>query len=155
MAEKRAWRDKNRESRLIHTARTSIIDLCLDSVEEDSNKKYGCIYPTASGAAAILKIPREFQGHPGLVHGGITALLLDEVMGYAAAWTLGGHAFTQRLKVTYISPVLTGEKYRLDASVSSSDKGKAVVSATIFSMDIGYVVADASALFHCMPSSEK
>jgi hypothetical protein len=33
---------------------------------------------------ATVSIPEQYQGYPGVVHGGITAAMLDEVLGRAA-----------------------------------------------------------------------
>lgn len=51
-------------------------------------------------ALARARLGMAYQGPPGRVHGGIVAMLLDHVMGYAAR-TTGGWAFTRSLTVDY------------------------------------------------------
>ncbi|MFQ5880237.1 MAG: PaaI family thioesterase, partial [Dehalococcoidia bacterium] len=47
----------------------------------------------------------EHQGFPGVAHGGITATLLDEAMGWAA-YALGILAFTARMETRFRQPLL-------------------------------------------------
>ena len=55
-----------------------------------------------------------FEGPPTYAHGGVSALLLDQIMGYAAA--LAGHpGVTGRLEVRYRSTVPLGQPLRLQA----------------------------------------
>lgn len=53
--------------------------------------------------------PEEHQGYPGVLHGGITCALLDEVMGRAVVcddvW-----AMTAELKVRFRKPIPLGER---------------------------------------------
>lgn len=85
-------------------------------------------------------------GHPGLVHGGVTALLLDEMFGQAYwAFTFGerGPGFTANLNVDYKAPVpagswlcitvretgVEGRKVRLAATVADGPSSDAKVYA--------------------------
>lgn len=54
-----------------------------------------------------FEVLEEYTGHPGLLHGGITCVILDEVM-YFAALTLGETAVTVHLSVDYKKPGLLG-----------------------------------------------
>ena len=47
------------------------------------------------------------QGPPGFAHGGVTAAVLDEVMG-AAVWQAGYTVAAARLQVNYLEPVPLG-----------------------------------------------
>ncbi len=55
-----------------------------------------------------------YEGPPTYAHGGISALLLDQIMGYAAA-AAGHPGVTARLEVRYRSTVPLGEPLRLQA----------------------------------------
>jgi len=55
-----------------------------------------------------------YEGPPTYAHGGISAMLLDQIMGYAAA-TAGHPGVTARLEVRYRSTVPLGEPLRLQA----------------------------------------
>ena len=57
-----------------------------------------------------------YEGPPTFAHGGISALLLDQIMGYAAA--AGGHpGVTGRLQVRYRSTVPLDEPLRLEGQL--------------------------------------
>jgi uncharacterized protein (TIGR00369 family) len=54
------------------------------------------------------------RGFSRAVHGGITASLLDEVVGVAAGQASGGKCATVELTVTYKRPVLVGVEIRCE-----------------------------------------
>ena len=127
----------------------NFIDSCFEPILSLSKEiRYG-IYTTQSGVKASLRIPQFFEGHAGISHGGVIALIFDEAMGWACVNINNSPAYTQRLKVTYISPIFVGEPYSLEAKVESSEKDKLTVIATIFDIS-GDVVASATGLFHCI-----
>jgi uncharacterized protein (TIGR00369 family) len=62
--------------------------------DDPANRCFGCsphnafglrlrFQPTADGVEALYQAPEHFCGAPGVIHGGIQAALLDEVMGVA------------------------------------------------------------------------
>ena len=55
-----------------------------------------------------------YEGPPTYAHGGISAMLLDQIMGYAAA-AAGHPGVTGRLEVRYRSTVPLGQPLRLEA----------------------------------------
>ena len=59
-------------------------------------------------------LDRRYEGPPTYVHGGISALLLDQIMGHAAA-AAGHPGVTARLEVRYRSTVPLGQPLRLHA----------------------------------------
>jgi len=67
---------------------------------------------------AMVSIPEQYQGYPGVVHGGITAAMLDEVLGRAAM--VGDHnhfRVTAKMEVHYRKPVPIGEVLTLHGKV--------------------------------------
>ncbi|MDN4073568.1 PaaI family thioesterase [Fictibacillus terranigra] len=69
----------------------------------------------------------------GMVHGGLTATLLDTAMGTAASLTLpeGSAAVTLEMKVNYTSPG-TGKFLRCKAEVLSRGKKVIVMEAKVY-----------------------
>ena len=61
-----------------------------------------------------------FEGPPGFVHGGISAMLLDQLLGYAAS-AAGHPGMTVRLETRYRAPVPLQTPLRLTAAVSEVD----------------------------------
>ncbi|MDH4260817.1 MAG: PaaI family thioesterase [Gammaproteobacteria bacterium] len=76
-------------------------------------------------------IPDYLCGIDGLVHGGIIALLLDEV----AQWTLiGRHAkfgVTREISVRYLKPVPTNTELLVEAQIVNRDDKNVVLRSTI------------------------
>lgn len=62
-----------------------------------------------------------FQGFAGLLHGGMTALLLDEVM-VNLAWVKGLNAVSAELNVRLKKPVLTGQRVILRGRIAGEDR---------------------------------
>lgn len=54
-----------------------------------------------------FRLPTEYQGGAGFVHGGIIATLLDEVMAKVSRFAKD-HAVTAKLTVEYLKPVPVG-----------------------------------------------
>ncbi|UDY22216.1 PaaI family thioesterase [Nocardioides sp. Kera G14] len=68
-----------------------------------------------------------FEGPPGMVHGGISALLLDQIVGHAAS-AAGKPGMTGTLKLRYVAPTPLGP-IRLEARTEKVDGIKAIVRA--------------------------
>ena len=72
-----------------------------------------------------------FEGHPGYLHGGIIATLLDETMSKAVR-ARGLSAMTRHLEVDYRRPVPSAVPIRMEGQVSRSEGRKHWVEARIF-----------------------
>lgn len=106
----------------------------------------GQFYETEISEVIGLYTPgEEHQGFPGLLHGGISAAILDETLGRAiiAVYGQGVRAFTAELTTRYIKPVPLGIDLRITGRlISKKDRviecsgeiylpdGQAAVSAT-------------------------
>jgi len=77
-------------------------------------------------AAADVVFPERFQGWEGIVHGGLLATVLDEVMIYAAG-SNGLRCITGEITVRYVKPARTGEPYRLTGRVTGH-RGRIVLA---------------------------
>ncbi len=65
-----------------------------------------------------MTIPEQYQGYPGVVHGGITAAMLDEILGRAAMADDYNHfRVTAKMEIHYRKPVPTGESLTLYGKV--------------------------------------
>lgn len=65
-------------------------------------------------AIGTCTLDARYEGPPTYGHGGVSALLLDQIMGYAAA-AAGHPGVTGRLHVRYFTAVPLGEPLRLQA----------------------------------------
>jgi uncharacterized protein (TIGR00369 family) len=70
--------------------------------------------PTFSGA---------FDGHPGYLHGGIIATLLDEAMSKSVR-ALGKSAMTRKLEIEFLRPVPSNAPLRIEGRIVRSERRK-------------------------------
>ncbi len=86
----------------------------------------------------------KFQGFQGIIHGGIIAALLDEMMGNLA-FKLGINAVTANININLRKPAQPNEKYFLLGEIVS-EEGKKVHAKSELKDSEGNIVADASGL---------
>ena len=58
------------------------------------------------------------EGAPGIAHGGATATVVDDVLGFLL-YVAHAPGVTRRLEVDYLRPILTGVPYEVRASIDS------------------------------------
>lgn len=81
-----------------------------------------------------LTLGIEYQGPPGCVHGGIVALLFDEMLGLANA-AAGSVGMTADLRVTYKSPTPLLQPLRIEARQIRTEGRKIWTEATLHTGD--------------------
>lgn len=86
-----------------------------------------------------------FDGHPGYLHGGIIATLLDEAMSKAVR-ALGQPSVTRKIEVEYLRPVPSGVPLRIEGRVVRSERGKHWTEARVLNTR-GTILAEAKGLF--------
>lgn len=109
-------------------------------------------YKSGSGeVTAEITIPEQFQGYPGVVHGGIVAAILDEIAGRSM---MGGDPprfmFTARLDIRYRRNVPVAQPLKLTGKAGSSKGRTATATGTISDME-GNLLAEADALLVNVP----
>ena len=82
------------------------------------------------GVLAETSLGPAYEGPPSYVHGGISALLMDQLLG-SAAIAVGLWGMTARLEVDYRRPVPLETPLLLRAAVAESAGRKVVVTGTI------------------------
>lgn len=85
-------------------------------------------------------------GYPDVLHGGIQAALLDDVMFWAVAHRHATSCATLELTCTYHSPAELGQAFELEATAETADGRKARAEGRLMSSG-GAVVATACALY--------
>lgn len=105
------------------------------------------IEDTPTGVRCTVTLDRRFEGPPGFVHGGVTSLLLDEVLGSAA--THRGHwGMTAYLHVTYRRALPLDTELVFDARLDRVDGRKILVVGQVAIASAPEVrCVDAEALF--------
>ncbi len=79
----------------------------------------------------LVTVPEAFDGHPGYLHGGIIATLLDETMSKAVR-AQGLTSMTRQLEADYLRPVPSGVPIRLEGRVVRGEGRKHWAEAKIF-----------------------
>jgi acyl-coenzyme A thioesterase PaaI-like protein len=119
------------------------------------NNPYGLhlkFYESAPGEVVVeYTVPEQFQGYPGVVHGGVVAAMLDEVTGRVH---MGGYPprfmFTARLDVRYRKNVPVGQPLKIIGRAATSKERSATATGQIFGPD-GDLLAEAEALLINVP----
>ena len=109
-------------------------------------------YETAPGEVVVEHtLPAEYQGYPGVAHGGIVAAMLDEAAGRAH---MGGDPprfmYTARLAINYRKPVPVGQPIRLVGRAGKSRNRTAEATSAIYDAG-GVLLAEAEALLVDVP----
>jgi uncharacterized protein (TIGR00369 family) len=132
-------------------------DLLTPFAHAASNRCFGCGSANATGlrleffrtpdgsVVASPVVGASFEGHPGFLHGGIIATLLDEAMSKSVR-ALGLSAMTRKLEVEYLRPVPSGASLRIEGRIVRSESRKHFAEARI--LDAGEtLLATATGLF--------
>ncbi|MGA8041614.1 MAG: PaaI family thioesterase, partial [Terracidiphilus sp.] len=90
-------------------------------------------------------ISDDFCGHPGYLHGGIIATLLDEAMSKAVRAT-GVSSMTRHLEIDYLLPVPSAKPIRLEGRVVRTEGRKRWADARIRDQE-GKTLAHGKGLF--------
>ncbi|HET6821949.1 MAG TPA: PaaI family thioesterase [Anaerolineales bacterium] len=116
------------------------------------------IYETAPGEVeSAYTAPEHFQGYPGVLHGGITAALIDEIAGRAL---MGSDPmdprfmFTAKLEVKYRKNVPIGKPLKI---LGKAEKSKALYAeawAGIYDAETGELLAEGNALLMDVPADQ-
>ena len=93
---------------------------------------------------ASMHLDALYEGPPGLVHGGVSALILDQMLGEAAA-AGGGPGMTGRLTVHYRRPTPLGA-LTSEAWMESTTGRKTITRGVLRDAD-GNVTVEAEGLF--------
>src|SRR4029453_7010265 len=94
----------------------------------------------------------EFQSYPGVLHGGLSATALDEVMGYASILLAGIWAATATMDVRYRAQVPYDRPPPLVAGLTDT-RGRRVRAWSRLQLPSGEVGAEATALLVALPEN--
>ena len=98
-----------------------------------------------SSVVCLTTIPNTFDGHPGYLHGGIIATLLDETMSKAVR-AGGVSAMTRHLEAEYLHPVPSAEPIRIEGRIDREEGRKHWAEAKILN-EAGKELARGKGLF--------
>lgn len=101
---------------------------------------------------AECTLPENYQGYPGVAHGGIVAAMLDEVAGRCLMGDQEAPRFmyTAHLNITYRKNVPLGQPLRLVGKAGKSRGRSATATSAIYDQ-AGTILAEAEALLINIP----
>ncbi|CAE7197250.1 Them4 [Symbiodinium natans] len=120
------------ECRIFHCRRGDVDrEVSLDGPEAVEGKTRIC---------CVIKVGDELNGHPGLLHGGFSAAIIDDFTGLATwiekdAQDLGKDVkiFTAHLDLSYRRPLRSNSEYLVEVCVDRLERGKKVfLNAAIY-----------------------
>lgn len=94
-----------------------------------------------------IQLGDQLDGHAGVVHGGILALLFDDAMGMAFGALGVEKAFTANLNVNYRAPTPAGSRLILCVRLSKQEGRKLHFSAQLTNLDRSLLYAEATCLY--------
>ncbi|RLA84401.1 MAG: PaaI family thioesterase [Deltaproteobacteria bacterium] len=86
-----------------------------------------------------FRLEEAFIGYEGIIHGGILAGILDEVMWWAAAWHSGRACFTTDMTVRYKKPALLEHPFRAIGKVTRIGPRLIETEGEIRDLEAGHV----------------
>jgi acyl-coenzyme A thioesterase PaaI-like protein len=99
---------------------------------------------------AEVEFDRRFESAPGRVHGGVTASVFDDVMGYVQVVD-GVAAYTRELHVRYLAAVPTYVPVEFRARTAERNERRSLVTAEARIVGRDEIVADARGIFSVIP----
>ena len=130
----RVERVKRRYEGCFGCGRANAIGLQLDGFEE-----------SGTAIRASFTPREEYRGFDGILHGGIVAAALDEVMGWTAILSEGVMALTAKLELRYRNPAPSDGTYLLEGRVAERRGRRLVLEAKCSVGDT--TIADATGIF--------
>ena len=102
------------------------------------------------GLVANVRLCKDYESYPGVVHGGIVATLLDEAMARIVLTKTGTPTVTVGMRVRYARVMRSRESYRVVATMGEVKNGVASAEARVLDED-GATVAAAGGTFLSLP----
>jgi len=97
-------------------------------------------------AETELAIPREYQGWAEVIHGGILATLLDELMAHAV-WRFAGPGLTLGMEVRFHAPLKPGEAIQVRGVLNTPNGKRRQAAAEIIRLADGKKIASGQSRF--------
>jgi len=104
-------------------------------------------------AVTELTLPKEFQGWTEVIHGGILATLLDELMAHAV-WKFAGPGVTLGMEVRFHQPLKPGEPILVRGVLQPANSSRRQAAAEIIRIADGQKIASGKSRFLLLEKKE-
>ena len=101
-----------------------------------------------------ITLPEDFQGWQGIIHGGILATILDEVMAWSLA-SADAWGFTARMTIEYKRPALVGRHLRGEGVLVEKRRRVLTTSGRVVDVESGEVLATAEGTYMAAPADQQ
>ncbi|MFZ5447192.1 MAG: PaaI family thioesterase [Thermodesulfobacteriota bacterium] len=99
-----------------------------------------------TAAETELSLPREYQGWADVIHGGILATLLDEMMAHAV-WHFAGPGLTLSMEVRFHAPLKPNELILVRGVLQTKNGSRRLAEGEIIRLADGARIASAKSRF--------
>ncbi|MBW1598032.1 PaaI family thioesterase [Streptomyces sp. JJ38] len=89
------------------------------SPANDKGLRLRFVHTADGGIECAFTFDRAFESYPGVVHGGMSTTICDEIMGNLLVLRLGVSVFTTSMRTRYVEPLAIGASYRCTASTEA------------------------------------
>ncbi len=103
-------------------------------------------HPEETAASTELSLPREYQGWADVIHGGILATLLDELMAHAV-WHFAGPGLTISMETRFHHPLKPEEAIRVRGVLTALNGSRRTAEAEITRVADGKKIASGKSRF--------
>ena len=103
-------------------------------------------HPEEAAAETELSLPREYQGWADVIHGGILATLLDELMAHAV-WHFAGPGLTLSMETRFHHPLKPDERIRVRGVLTAMNGSRRTAEAEIIRVADGKKIAGGKSRF--------
>lgn len=121
--------------------------ITLPWLEEPLFRCFGCSPRNPIGLALTMRraghqrirsditFSEQYSSYPGIVHGGLVGVLVDEIMGDLLALEHGMLAFSVTLRTKFLQPLRVGVHYTAEAGIVRAGQGLVMTEAVVSSAD--------------------
>ncbi len=110
--------------------------------------------PDEAAAETELALPREYQGWADVIHGGILATLLDELMAHAV-WRFAGPGLTISLETRFHHPLKPDEAIRVRGVLTAMNGSRRTAEGEIVRLADGKKIASGKSRFLLLEEKAK
>ena len=103
----------------------------------------------AGELVSAVTLGSEYESHPGVIHGGIVATVLDETMARAAQRGRGGAVVTVGLRVRFLEPMRSQHRYLARASAVAEQGQSLTLRGELWGREL---IAVAEGVFRVLPA---